>query len=272
MKYLKEFNSSSDYEDFVVEEIIDKPSVYYLANEKEVIYNQEKKLFIDLGLPSGNLWATEPIKNDNDEVLYFAWGEVSGYTASQVGVDKNFELSDYEWYDQEIEEYTKYNYDHDDNDSELYDEDDAVKQILGESFKTPSYNDYVELVDNCIITLKWINSYDENNNEHSYPVYVFKSKINGKQLTLGCYGYCRNEGQYDYDPYYYMGLVSMVNSIHSEINCWVFTVQVDYDEANVENEHLKVFPYDNISGNYRYLGYPIFPVKVRNIGLDNLVE
>ena len=41
--------------------------------------------YVDLGLPSGTLWATENIKDAEGNDLYFAWGETHGYTAEQVG-------------------------------------------------------------------------------------------------------------------------------------------------------------------------------------------
>ena len=42
--------------------------------------------FVDLGLPSGTLWATCNVGATAPEQagVYFAWGETSGYTAEQV--------------------------------------------------------------------------------------------------------------------------------------------------------------------------------------------
>lgn len=80
-----------------------------IENEITVNYNEETDKieiglfhhdFVDLGLPSGTLWATENIKNKNGENLYFAWGEISGYTAEQVGNEEGkrpFTWEDYQW-------------------------------------------------------------------------------------------------------------------------------------------------------------------------------
>ena len=40
--------------------------------------------YVDLGLPSGTLWATMNVgaSSETDYGLYFAWGETQGYTAS----------------------------------------------------------------------------------------------------------------------------------------------------------------------------------------------
>ena len=53
---------------------------------------ESEKDYVDLGLPSGLLWAKKNIgaKTEEDDGLYFAFGETVGYTAEQVGVDKLF--------------------------------------------------------------------------------------------------------------------------------------------------------------------------------------
>ena len=55
--------------------------------------------YVDLGLPSGTLWATQNVgaSKPSDYGLYFQWGDTSGYTAAQVGKDKQFNLDDYKW-------------------------------------------------------------------------------------------------------------------------------------------------------------------------------
>lgn len=60
--------------------------------------------FVDLGLPSGTLWATKNIGADkpSDFGLYFQWGDIQGYTADQIGLgdgQKKFSSnwSDYKW-------------------------------------------------------------------------------------------------------------------------------------------------------------------------------
>jgi len=59
--------------------------------------NPDTHEYVDLGLPSKTLWATENIKDANGNELYFAWGETSGYTSGQVGTEKNFTWDDYEF-------------------------------------------------------------------------------------------------------------------------------------------------------------------------------
>lgn len=60
--------------------------------------------YVDLGLPSGTLWAKMNVgaKNEEDGGLYYSWGDIKGYVASQVGNElgkKKFSSSDYKYKD-----------------------------------------------------------------------------------------------------------------------------------------------------------------------------
>lgn len=55
--------------------------------------------YVDLGLPSGALWATMNIgaSKPSDSGLYFQWGDTIGCTKEQVGKEKQFNWSDCKW-------------------------------------------------------------------------------------------------------------------------------------------------------------------------------
>lgn len=104
-KYIKKFNEHSEYEGFIQTEEFIKPNVSYCKLQEEVHYNPRPlppntngHAYVDLGLPSGTLWATMNVgaASETDIGLYFSWGETQGYTALQVGTDKNFTWNDYE--------------------------------------------------------------------------------------------------------------------------------------------------------------------------------
>ncbi len=59
-------------------------------------YNNHE--YVDLGLPSGTKWAKMNVgaKSVTDHGLYFAWGEVIGYTNADSS--KKFTLDDYKFY------------------------------------------------------------------------------------------------------------------------------------------------------------------------------
>lgn len=106
---------------------------------------------VDLGLPSGLLWANKNIgaSTEEDAGLYFQWGDTQGYTAEQIGVDKQFNSNwtDYKW---GIDSnFTKYN--STDGLVILETADDAASQIMGSDWKMPTMKDFQELVSNTDI-------------------------------------------------------------------------------------------------------------------------
>lgn len=55
--------------------------------------------YVDLGLPSGTLWAACNVgaSKPSEAGLYFQWGDTVGYTKEQVGKDKQFTWDDYKF-------------------------------------------------------------------------------------------------------------------------------------------------------------------------------
>ena len=83
---------------------------------------------VDLGLTSGTLWMDRNIGAEEitDNGLYFAWGETQGYTAEEIGVSRQFNRSNYKYYNSSSNSYTKYN--GSDGLTTLEETDDAVFQ------------------------------------------------------------------------------------------------------------------------------------------------
>ena len=109
--------------------------------------------YVDLGLPSGTLWATCNIgaEKPSDAGLYFQWGDTSGYTADQVGTGdgkKKFALdwSDYKW--GKNPNFTKYTT----IGATLELEDDAAHVNMGGDWHMPSPDQIEELIDNTTST------------------------------------------------------------------------------------------------------------------------
>ena len=146
MKFLiktDDYNSLEkvDYDRVIYENKEDSQKVFVSKGQK--IYE-----YVDLGLPSGNLWEKCNIGADTEEDagLYFQWGDTQGYTAEQVGVDKQFNInfSDCKWYSDG--EFTKYNTV--DNKVTLDLEDDAAHVIMGGDWRMPTSEECVELFKN----------------------------------------------------------------------------------------------------------------------------
>ena len=119
--------------------------------DKEI--NNNGYEFVDLGLPSGTLWATKNVgaSKPSDSGLYFQWGDTVGYTADQVGTgdgQKKFALdySDYKW--NASEGFSKYNT----TGAALELEDDAAHVNMGGSWHMPTPDQFQELIDNTTNT------------------------------------------------------------------------------------------------------------------------
>ncbi len=123
------------------------------VEEKEI----EHVEYVDLGLPSGLLWATCNVGADNpwDCGDYFAWGETE---------PKDW----YDWstykYGYEFDELTKYCYNSmsgyngfSDNLTVLQSEDDAATVNMGKDWRMPTGDDWRELMANC--EFEWTSNY-----------------------------------------------------------------------------------------------------------------
>ena len=67
--------------------------------------------YVDLGLPSGLIWAKCNVgaKTEEEPGLYFQWGDTQGYTAEQMK-DKLFSWIDYKFsIDRSSSNFSKYN-------------------------------------------------------------------------------------------------------------------------------------------------------------------
>ena len=111
--------------------------------------------YVDLGLPSGTLWATESIKDTNGNELYFAWGETQGYTSGQVGTDKYFawegDNADYKYgtyNDSDEQNWGMEKYNESDGKTELEATDDAATVNWGSDWRMPTKEQFEELTAN----------------------------------------------------------------------------------------------------------------------------
>lgn len=99
----------------------------------------DKVEYVDLGLPSGNLWAKCNLGASTPEAYgdYYAWGEVE---PKQV-----YTYPNHKWYKEGAPSlgFTKYN--NEDGKLTLEDQDDAVIQKLGNGWRTPTLADFREL-------------------------------------------------------------------------------------------------------------------------------
>ena len=109
-------------------------------NQLEEINN---KGFVDLGLPSGTLWATCNLgaEKETDFGLFYQWGDTQGYEDTS---EHQFSWNDYKW--GTSSNLTKYN--STDGKLVLDNEDDPVFVATNGNFKLPTKEQLQELIDN----------------------------------------------------------------------------------------------------------------------------
>jgi len=111
--------------------------------------------YVDLGLPSGNLWATNNVgaKSPTDYGSYYAWGETF--------VKSNYSWSSYKWCDGNENSLTKYCFQENngavDSLKEITTYDDVVTIEWGEGWRLPTREEIEELIGGC--TWVWENDY-----------------------------------------------------------------------------------------------------------------
>lgn len=184
--YLKLFSTVAEQTAFRNGSGYIEPHVSCLEDGTSVKYNKRIE-FVDLGLPSGTLWAKCNIGANSPEEYgtYLGWGEL----------DHDFDTFDtvnYLFWDVDDQGYTKYNsYD---GKTELDAEDDVAIQTIGKGWHIPSIAQVMELTQNCTA------SYTEINGAINI---TFTSNINGNSVSFplpGYYGPSGHQNSWDNKP------------------------------------------------------------------------
>lgn len=155
-------------------------------NDSQKTTNERE--YVDLGLPSGTLWATCNVGASSPEDYgdYFAWGETAPKSVYK------YKWSAYKWCNGGKDNLTKYctrsDYGRVDNQTELEPVDDAATVNWGKGWRMPSVDQIKELMDNC--TSEWTSRCGVKGR-------LFTSKRNGASLFFPAAGY--RDGLLDLD-------------------------------------------------------------------------
>ena len=200
--------------------------------------------YVDLGLPSGNLWAKCNLGASAPEAFgdYYAWGEVE---PKQVYTNSN-----HKWYKEGAPSlgFTKYN--NEDGKLSLEDEDDAVIQKLGNGWRTPTLADFRELTNQKYTTI-------EKTTLNGVAGYQITSKRNKKSIFIPFAGFKNDKPQTREISSSESVAVCMTNQrrIDNQVfNCWTFAFEQD-----------RIRRY----GKRRYDGISIRPVKGPGVPIPN---
>lgn len=229
----------------------DGTKVYYKASEVQSVevygYGEgpgedpDVHEYVDLGLPSGTLWATMNVGAEMAEDYgdYFAWGETSGFKDGKT----DFSSATYRYYGSDgVTKYcTNTGSWYYDNKTELEMGDDAATVNWGVNWQMPSNDQFEELINNSYTTTSWTTL------NGVYGILIV-SKSNGNKVFLPAAG-ARTD-------------TSLANA-GSLGNYWSRSLRTDSSACG----RLLVFDSSSIrtSGNaIRCFGRSVRPVRVQN--------
>lgn len=174
--------------------------------------------YVDLGLPSGILWAVKNVGADGtyDIGKYFCWGETTGYYATSLKYG-GFTMATYKY--QTNSQYTKYT--PSDGLVELELADDAARANMGGDWRMPRSKDYEELIANTT------NSFVQKSNKY---VFCLTSKINSEDVYFEQTSYYYDKKEYDYSSGRYH-CADRFTKTKLETYNWAF--RIDYSMAGV---------------------------------------
>lgn len=200
--------------------------------------------YVDLGLPSGNLWAECNLGASSPEAYgdYYAWGEVEP--------KQKYTYPNHKWYKEGAPSlgFTKYN--NEDGKLTLEDEDDAVIQKLGNGWRTPTLADFRELTNQKLTTIK-------KTKLNGVAGYQITSKKNKKSIFIPCAGFKQDKPQ-----------TREISSSEEVAICMTNVRCIDY---KVFNAWSFAFQQDRIGryGKRRPDGISVRPVKGPGVPVPN---
>ena len=155
-----------------------KAKVVKVTTDYEYVINGHK--FIDLGLPSGLLWAETNVgaETATDYGNYYAWGETE--TKTSFGSWKTYKLGE------SSTTLTKYN--STDKKTVLESEEDVASVKWSSRCRIPTQAEFAELFDTTNCTWTWTSK--TISSSETVSGYTVKSKKNGKSIFIpasGCY-------------------------------------------------------------------------------------
>ena len=188
--------------------------------------------YVDLGLPSGTLWATCNVGADKPEDygLYFAWAETAGYS-SATSEDHSFDWAHYKWMtashssENQINRYTVNDGHTDgiwyvyysyytfvgDGKSYLDQRDDVAIANWGRNWCMPTDVQQLELLNSKYVTATWTC-------QNGVFGQIITSNTNGNNIFLPAAGYCNENGFVGVGSDGYYWSKKLYNSINATVN------------------------------------------------------
>lgn len=229
--------------------------------------------YVDLGLPSGTLWAaynvgaTKPEENGD----YFAWGETETKNVYNAKTYKYGTAKiDTSYYGALVlDSLWKYNFGNEhpgtiDNLSTLLPEDDAATANWGKEWRTPTYDELMELKENCCIVRT--RSYGNNYSNPVSGIIFFKAKRTyDKGLVFDDE---RESGWIVYDmrdPHIFFPIAGSYtdSTVYRGSSDYMSSSLHETEEGRALSLSFDSYGIDNYSSVFRHYGYSVRPVRAQ---------
>lgn len=209
--YLKRFQTQSEYSTYITSENAILPNVSLVEEGGRAMFKPD--LFngfeyVDLGLPSGTLWAKCNIgaSDETQPGYYFQWGDHDNMTSTDLNCDwENYRFAEeMQYMEKGAEQYYITKYKESDGLTCLLPQDDTATVLMGRNWHMPDREAFNELSDYTT---------GEIVNQNGYNGLGLTSTINGNQLFFPFAGY---------RSYY------ALNDSGTIAYCWSREVESDY--------------------------------------------
>ena len=213
---------------------------FMVSGNRDLVANFTCK-YVDLGLPSGILWASCNVGASTPEGYgdYFAWGETQP--------KEEYNLNTYQYYNNGYIKYCTdafYGYNgFTDNLTTLLPEDDAATANLGGNWRMPTTTEWIELLQNTTCT--WTTQYGVCGR--------LMTASNGNSLFLPAAGYRSDSNLHDAGSYGHYWSASLFNFIQY----WPYAAECFY--FYLHEYSINGYGEYTISGD-RSMGFTVRPV------------
>ena len=170
MKFIKLFNEQTEFD--AAKGTLYNPNVSYIKGNGGVY--SLGYTYVDLGLPSGTLWAKCNVgaEKETDYGFYFQWGDIKNKSNAECS------WTTYKYCNGSLNSMNKYCTDNSygpvvDNKTTLESADDAATQIMGDEWRMPTKADFQELLNETTDEWTTINGVNGRKFTGSNGKYIF---------------------------------------------------------------------------------------------------
>lgn len=203
MKHLKKFATAQDYE--AVKNNLPKPNVSLITDGSEVKYMKESgdgHEYVDLGLPSGTLWAK-----------------------CNVGAETETDYGNYYMYGKGASQYNSEDEMYEGVEEPLAASADTATQVWGSDWHTPTYEEFDELIANT--TYEWVTDFNGSGINGG----KFTAQ-NGNYIFLPAAGFYVQEELADANTGGHYWYSTPLNTITMAESHWISDENNEYTEAD----------------------------------------